>query len=140
MSIAPEDRPRVRWECMRMVATLKLDPAKSKLIGAFIANYLNLTSAETAVYNRLLESMEPNERKAVMQLTNPWVEEGRQEARRLVDRQLRRKLGKLPARLERAIGLLDDASVFALGDALLDFTTTADAQRWLAQRKQVKAR
>ena len=49
MSIAPEDRPRVRCECMRMVATLKLDPAKSKLIGTFIASYLKLTSAETVV-------------------------------------------------------------------------------------------
>jgi hypothetical protein len=49
MRIAPEDRPRVKLECLRMLATLKLDKARSTLIGAFMTNYLNLTARETAV-------------------------------------------------------------------------------------------
>jgi hypothetical protein len=32
MSIAPADRPRVMLECVRMIATLKLDPARQTLI------------------------------------------------------------------------------------------------------------
>jgi predicted transposase YdaD len=148
MRIAPEDRPRVKLECLRMLATLKLDKARSTLIGAFMANYLKLTARETAVYNRMLESVAPKERKVVMQLTNEWIEQGvkkglqqgRQEggqegARDLVLRQLRRRLGGLPAKLAREVNRLDDADVFALGDALLDFTGPADAQRWLARRK-----
>ena len=108
MHIAPEDRPRVKLECLRMLATLKLDKAKSTLIGAFMTNYLVLTSRETVVYNHMLESVAPKERKVVMQLTNEWIEQGvkeglqrgRQEgARDLVLRQLRRRLGELPAKL-----------------------------------------
>ncbi len=76
MRIAPEDRPRVKLECLRMLATLKLDQARSTLIGAFMANYLKLTAGETAVYNRMVESVAPKERKVVMQLTNEWIEQG----------------------------------------------------------------
>jgi predicted transposase YdaD len=99
----------------------------------------------------MLESVEPKEREVVMQLTNEWIEqgvqrglqqgrqegrqEGRQAARDLVLRQLRRRLGAIPAKLAWSVERLDDADMFALGDALLDFTRPADAQRWLAQRK-----
>lgn len=31
MNIAPEDRPRVKFECLRLLATLQLDPAKMHL-------------------------------------------------------------------------------------------------------------
>ncbi len=144
MRIAPGDRPRVKLECLRMLATLKLDIARSTLIGAFMANYLKLTSAETAVYNRMLQTVAPKERKVVMQLTNEWIEQGvqkglhqgRQEgARDLVIRLLKRRFGNLPAKLAKEVNRLDDATMFELGDALFDFEEPADAQRWLAQRK-----
>ncbi len=96
----------------------------------------------------MLESVAPRERKAVMQWTNEWIEEGvkkglqqgraegRQEARDLVVRLLGRRLGRISASLSRQIQRLDDAAMFALGDALLDFTGQADAERWLAQRSK----
>jgi predicted transposase YdaD len=152
MHIAEKDRPRVKFECMRMLAKLKLDPARSTLIGAFMTNYLTLTSRQTAVYNRMVETVAPEERKVVMQLTNEWIEqgikqgitkgreEGRQEglqegARALILHLLRKRLGRLPAKLARQVEGLDDDAVLALRDAFLDFTTPADAQRWLAERK-----
>lgn len=90
MRIAPGDRPRVKLECLRMLATLKLDKARATLIGALMTSYLKLTSAETAVYNEMLKAVEPREREDVMQLTNEWIEQGirkglqkgRQEGRR----------------------------------------------------------
>ena len=142
MRIAHGERPRVKLECLRMLATLKLDKARSTLIGAFMTNYLKLTSAETVVYNEMLESVKPKEREVVMQLTNEWIEqgvkkgrqEGRQEGRRdLVLRQLRLRIGTIPAKLTRQVDRLNDVGMTALGDALLDFTSPADAQRWLAQ-------
>jgi predicted transposase YdaD len=145
MRIAPGDRPRVKLECLRMLATLKLDKARATLIGAFMTNYLELTSGETAVYNKMLKTVEPKVREVVMQLTNEWIEEGvqkglrrgRQEGRRdLILRQLRRRVGAIPAKLARQVDRLDDAAMIALGDALLDFTSPADAQRWLAQRNK----
>ncbi|MFW6360042.1 MAG: Rpn family recombination-promoting nuclease/putative transposase, partial [Chroococcales cyanobacterium] len=40
MQIAPEDRPRVKLECLRMLATLQLDPARTQLISGFVDTYL----------------------------------------------------------------------------------------------------
>jgi predicted transposase YdaD len=150
MRIAPGDRPRVKLECLRMLATLKLDSARSTLIGAFMNNYLKLTTAETTVYNKMLKSVEPKQREVVMQLTNEWIERGRREGRKegreqgrtegrkyardLVRRLIRRKLGAMPTRLARQVDRLDDAGIFALGDALLKFTSPADAEQWLARR------
>ncbi|HET6246363.1 MAG TPA: hypothetical protein VFE47_01595 [Tepidisphaeraceae bacterium] len=62
MNIAKEDRPRVKLEYLRMLATLKLDKARSTLISAFMEGYLKLTSAEAVVYNRELEAIRPKER------------------------------------------------------------------------------
>jgi hypothetical protein len=36
MNIASEDRPRVKSECLRLLATLRLDPARMQLISGFI--------------------------------------------------------------------------------------------------------
>src|SRR5262249_61748041 len=74
MKIAPEDRPKVKLECLRMLVTLKLDPARATLIGAFMNSYLKLTAAENAVYNREVEAIEPREREAFMAWTNEWIE------------------------------------------------------------------
>jgi hypothetical protein len=40
MQVAPKDRPRVKLECLRMLATLKLDKARATLISAFMDAYL----------------------------------------------------------------------------------------------------
>ena len=65
MSIAPEDRPRVKLECLRMVATLKLDPARSQLIGMFMNSYLKLTAAEAIVYNQDFRQWRRKKRKSL---------------------------------------------------------------------------
>lgn len=136
MQVEPEDRPRVKLECLRMLATLKLDKARSTLIAAFMDAYLKLTAAEAMVYNRELEAIEPQEREVVTQLTNEWIEqgklEGRQEGRReLVLRQLQRRLGAISDDFAERVSKLPDLKVAELGEALLDFRNSADAQMWL---------
>ena len=42
MAIAPSERPRVKLECLRLLATLRLDPARTRLISGFIDAYLQL--------------------------------------------------------------------------------------------------
>lgn len=76
MKIEPGDRPKVKLQCLRMLATLRLDPAKSRLVATFMNSYLKLTAAEAAVYNQELTEITPEEREDVMQLTNEWIEEG----------------------------------------------------------------
>ena len=43
MAIAPNERADLKLECLRMIATLKLDRAKSKLIVGFVDSYLRVT-------------------------------------------------------------------------------------------------
>ncbi|MCX6365117.1 MAG: Rpn family recombination-promoting nuclease/putative transposase [Armatimonadetes bacterium] len=46
MKIAEQDRPRVKLECLRLLATLKLDPARMRLISGFVDTYLRLSRQE----------------------------------------------------------------------------------------------
>jgi hypothetical protein len=46
MEIEPADRPRIKVECLRMIANLKLDKARTFLISGFINNYLRLNPIE----------------------------------------------------------------------------------------------
>jgi predicted transposase/invertase (TIGR01784 family) len=39
MQIAPEDRPKVKAECLRLLVTLQLDPARTRLISQFVDTY-----------------------------------------------------------------------------------------------------
>ncbi len=75
-----------------------------------------------------------------MELTNPFIELGKQRGiiegqAELVLKQLRKRLGVLPASQEKAVRKLSSARIEALGEALLDFTTSADLTRWLRQNK-----
>jgi predicted transposase YdaD len=138
MQIAPADRPRVKLECLRMLATLKLDRARGTLVSVFMDSYLKLTTAEMIVYNREMDAIEPKEREVVMQWTNEWIEkgktEGRQEGRRnLVLRQLRRRLGSAGEEFTQRVADLSDLQMDQLVEDLLDFQTLLDAEQWFAR-------
>jgi predicted transposase YdaD len=133
MKIAPEDRPRVKLECLRMIATLKLDKARAALVGMFMESYLKLTTEENAVYNRELRAIASQEQEAVMQYTNPWIEEGKAKGRQdLILRLLARRFGEVPAELAERIATLPDSRMEAFAESLLDFQSLADAQAWIA--------
>lgn len=151
MNIAPLDRPRVKLECLRMLATLKLDRARATLISVFMDSYLKLTAAETTVYNQAMEAIEPKEREAVMQWTNEWIEKGRAEGlekgleqglhlgriegqREVVRRHLRRRLGQDAEQWNARVDQLSDVQVEALVDAVIDFHDAEDAKRWFARQ------
>src|ERR1700728_3741821 len=46
MNVAPSDFARVRLECVSLLARLKLDPARQRLISQFIDEYLELTTEQ----------------------------------------------------------------------------------------------
>jgi predicted transposase YdaD len=148
MKIAAKDRPRVKLECLRMMVTLKLDPARATLISVFMDSYLKLTAAEEIVYNREEESIEPKEREAIMEWTNEWIEkgkaqgllegrqEGRQEGRvKLLVHLLRRRVGSDAEALSSALSGLLPEQLEAFADAMDEFKSVADAQRWVAQHQ-----
>jgi len=46
MQIQPQDRPTVKLECLRLLTTLRLEPARMQLISGFIDTYLRLNAQE----------------------------------------------------------------------------------------------
>ena len=65
MRIAKKDRPRVKAECLRLLLTLRLNPAKMRFIFGFVDTYLRLSRAEQDEYRETLalEKMTPAERE-----------------------------------------------------------------------------
>jgi hypothetical protein len=136
MRILPEERPRVKLECLRLLATLRIDRAKTRLISHFIDSYLNLQGDEHKLFTKELRALPVAERKNVMQFTNSWIEEGRQEGRQagivdMVLRLLRRRIGPVPKATTKRVSALPLDQLERLGEALLDFTAKADLDRWL---------
>ncbi len=137
MKMRTEDRPRVKAECLRLLASLRLDPARATVIGVFVESYLALTAQEMTQYERVLEKFTPTERTETMELMTSWQREGIVQGRTqgkeaLVVRQIRRRLGTVPAQAVARLPRLSAEQLDDLGEALLDFATAADLEAWLA--------
>ncbi|HEY3864298.1 MAG TPA: DUF4351 domain-containing protein [Verrucomicrobiae bacterium] len=139
-----EERPRVKLECLRLLATLKLDPAKMRLISGFVDSYLRLTAQELLIFRREADILEPKEKVAMMELTTSWKEEGiaeglergRQEAsQQLVLRQMRHRWGELPQSIVARLQALPFEDIQNLAEALWDFTSLGDVEKWLANER-----
>jgi predicted transposase/invertase (TIGR01784 family) len=140
MRIDEGDRPRVKVECLRVLATLRLDPARTKLISGFVDTYLRLNVQEEQVFQESVGTLEGTEREGIMQIVTSWMEQGiaegrtegrTEEARSLILRQLARRVGTLPANVEAQVQALDLPKLEALGEALLDFAALDDLMGWL---------
>lgn len=113
-----------------------------RLISGFIDTYLRLNPQETLQFEREADTMlDRNEKAKVMELTTSWKEEGRQEGRQegwqegqadLVLRQLHRRLRRLSPECQDRVRALSVDQLQNLGEALLDFRTEDDLQRWLS--------
>ena len=133
MKIDPADRPRVKVECLRMIANLKLDQARTFQLSGFIDNYLRLNPGEKEQFQVEVDKIKlPKEREEVMEITTSWMEEGMIKGERsLVVKQLTRKLGNLSPELLATVSSLNLERVEALAEDLLDFKQVGDLERWL---------
>ena len=94
---------------------------------------LGITLKETRVYREIKEEGREEGREQ-------GREEGRQEGRQeginreisLIFRLLIRRVGELPEKLRQRVETLSLEELENLGEALLDFTSLADLQSWLA--------
>jgi predicted transposase YdaD len=135
MRIEPADRPRVKAECLRLLATLRLDPARTQLISGFVDTYLRLTAQEIQAFQAEIGKLEEPEREGVMKIVTSWMEQGIEQGERsLILRLLTRKVGELPNIIHAQIDTLSLDQLEALGDALLDFGNLSDLQAWLAEQ------
>ena len=138
MKIDPADRPKVKVECLRMIANLKLDKARIYQLSSFIDNYLRLNPGEKQQFQVEVDKIKlPKEREEVMEITTSWKEEGKVEGqelatRALVIKQLTRKLGNLSPELLARLSSLNLERVETLAEDLLDFKQVGDLERWMA--------
>jgi Domain of unknown function (DUF4351) len=121
---------------LRLLATLRLDPARSQLISGFVDTYLQLNMQEEQVFQTEVGTLEETEREDIMQIVTSWMERGIIEGERsgevrLVLRLLLRRVGTLPSNVEAQVQALDLPQLEALGEALLDFTQLSDLTDWL---------
>jgi hypothetical protein len=159
VKIATADRPRVKFECLRLLLTLRLDLGKQKLISGFFGGYLPLTPQQTQQFEALVDTLELPEREEAMVLTTSWKEEGRiegrvegraeglaegriegiaegrQEATNIVLRQLTRKISGITPDTLEPVRLLNVSELEELADALLDFSTPQDLAAWLESKQ-----
>lgn len=150
MRIAPADRPRVRLECLRMLVTLKLDMARTRLISGFVDTYLRLSSEEKEIFGSEFASLEKSDQEGIMEITTSWTEEGIKigleqgltrgleqgrvhEANRLILKLLSKRFGTIRPTLLERIQLLSVTQLEELAEAVLDFSTIADLQQWLGE-------
>jgi flagellar biosynthesis/type III secretory pathway protein FliH len=139
----------VKAECLRILATLQLDPARIELISGFVDTYLRLNATEETIFQAAIDRMGLAEREQVMEIVTSWmergiergieqgmergIEQGIEREMAFVLRLLTRHLGGLSSALEARIRHLSIEQVEALGEASLDFSSEADVITWLTQ-------
>ncbi len=134
MKMAERDRPRVKLECLRLLATLRLDPACSKLIGGFIENYLRLSAQELKQYEREFAALEPQERQTTVALVSSWEQRGIDQGKsELIVLMAQDRFGAVPDEMKARLSGLSSTQFNDLGRALLHFDSLADLDRWLSQ-------
>ncbi|REJ38440.1 MAG: DUF4351 domain-containing protein, partial [Microcystis flos-aquae DF17] len=139
MNIAEKERAKVKAECLRLLITLRLDPARMQLISGFIDIYLNLNPVEERQFQEEISTFSQPVQEGVMQITTSWmrqgielgIEQGIEREKTLILRQLKRKLGEINPSLETKIMELSIDDVEALAEALFDFSTVKDLISWL---------
>lgn len=139
MNVPKQDRPKVRAECLRLLATLKLSPAKSKLIGVFVETYLKLNAEEMKVYSREFAAFEPEEQEAAMEMMTSWETKGYKKGEiegkeELLTLLLQTRFSTLPQALTEKLDKLTSKQMNDLAIALLDFKSLDDLAAWLASK------
>jgi hypothetical protein len=140
MNIAPTDRPRVKFECLRLLLTLRLDLGKQKLISSFFDGYLQLTPQQTQQFEALVDTLELPEKEKVMVLTTSWKEEGRVEGRQeasmnIALQLLNYKFGVLAPEVVERIRALNITQLEALPLAIFGFASSTDLDAWLESKQ-----
>ncbi|MBE9013218.1 DUF4351 domain-containing protein [Pseudanabaenaceae cyanobacterium LEGE 13415] len=136
MKVAKRDRPKVKAECLRLLVTLKLDPAKTRLISKFVDTYLRLNAQEEQTFQAELDKIGVAQKEAIMQVTTSWEEKGiekgvEQGQRSLVSLLLEQKIGQLPEAISDRISSLASNKLSDLAISLLNFSSIDDLNRWL---------
>lgn len=144
MRIAPEDRPIVKAECLRMIVNLPLNEARTQLLSGFVDTYLKLDAQEKVIFEEQIAEFAPQEEEKTMQIVTSWMEEGIEKGliqgraegltegqRSVIVKLLQKRCGKLSRAVTARLEALSSAKLDELADALLDFASVNDLTAWL---------
>lgn len=139
MDFKPEERVRVKLECLRMLVTLQLNPAKIELISGFIDTYLRLNTTEEQELNTELKQANLVEEEQIMEIVTSWMEKGieqgiEQGEQKIIKRQLKRRFNNINPALESRITSLSSEQIENLADAIFDLQSLDDLTNWLEQQ------
>lgn len=131
MDFQPEERVRVKLECLRMLVTLQLNPAKIELISGFIDTYLKLNATEEQELDTELKQANLVEEAQIMEIVTSWMEKGEQK---IVKKLVKRRFNNIDSALESRIDSLSLEQIENLADAIFDFLSLEDLINWLDQQ------
>ncbi|MDY7020102.1 MAG: DUF4351 domain-containing protein [Cyanobacteriota bacterium] len=139
MNFAPEERVRVKLECLRMLVTLQLNPAKIELISGFIDTYLRLNLTEEQQLETELEQANLAEEEQIMEIVTSWMEKGiergmNQGEQKIIKRLLKQRFNNMTPTLENRINGLSSEQIENLADSIFDFQSLEDFLNWLNQQ------
>lgn len=136
MKMVPAERAKVKVECLRAIATLKLDPARIYLLSGFVDSYLRLDLSEQVQFEREIDNIEiDTQQEKVMEIVTSWMERGvEREALQLVSRLLNHRVGKLEPSLAESLASLSVAQLEDLFDAAMNFSEVSDLTNWLESK------
>lgn len=141
MSVAPQDRVKVKIACLRMLAGLKLNLAQQELISGFVDAYLRLNEEEEQQFETELEAvLPPEEEEDVMQIVTSWmrkgIELGKQEGEiNTLLKLLNFRFGQLEPEVAEQVRRLSAESLDKLPEALFGFSSKEDFMGWLEQHQ-----
>jgi Domain of unknown function (DUF4351) len=137
MKVRKSDRIAVKLACLRELTELALNPAQLHLLSGFVDTYLRLDLVEEKRLMEQVARIEGKQKEGIMQIVTSWQEqgrrEGRQEAAKLLIRQLTRKLGGVSKALVSDVENLSVEQMSDLGEALFDFESESDLRLWLGR-------
>ncbi len=142
MRIAPSERPQVKAECLRLLATLKLDQQKMQLISGFIGTYLRLNEEEEKQFQLVIESMKLETKERIMEFATDWQEKGREQGKQEgrqedIIRILEVRFEDIPLELRQLVGKIDDLEV--LGELLVQAVTISSLEAFASFANQYVA-
>ena len=104
MNIPTAERPLVKAECLRLLTTLRLDPARMQLISGFVGVYLELNAAEEEIFQDTVDRMGLNHEEVYMKMMTSWEREGAlAERQKTISEILKLRFGNLDAEVEAII-------------------------------------
>ncbi|MEL6161267.1 MAG: DUF4351 domain-containing protein [Cyanobacteria bacterium J06623_5] len=131
-SVWIKHQPRIEtWQIANQIRTIADAETQSELMAStFILSGLVL---EESAIQRVLRMDILEESVTYQLIKRQGLEQGLEQERSLIIRQLGRKVGQLPTNIENRVKQLSFAQLDQLGEALLDFASLNDPTKFLSE-------